>query len=74
MRCKRCGGRLYQDEPGELACWSCGERLWERWLLMADRILEAVMTLAARDDGLTNRNLHTIQGRPRPRRRKAAVA
>lgn len=84
MCCHRCGGRLFLEPEGDaLACFQCGERLWSRLERIVDLLLEAVLTLEAREQGATNRNLHAIKGRGRPNqvgkkrgpyRRKVAAA
>jgi hypothetical protein len=70
MRCQRCGGRLFLEPEGDsVACFNCGERLWHRMTRMVDRLLEAVLILEAREQGLSRRNLNSVPGRPRPGRR-----
>jgi uncharacterized Zn finger protein (UPF0148 family) len=42
MQCERCGGRLFVDEPGELVCGACGERLYNREQLFAERLADVL--------------------------------
>lgn len=49
MRCRHCGGLLLQDEPGELVCTACGRRLYDREILFAERLTDAINELTVRD-------------------------
>lgn len=30
MRCRHCGGAIFRDEDGVLACWNCGRRRYPK--------------------------------------------
>lgn len=34
-RCARCGGRMYRDEAGEMACLACGGRVYPEAVFVA---------------------------------------
>jgi hypothetical protein len=48
-KCPRCGGRLAQEETGTLFCLACGERLYDRGLLFAERLADVCNELTARE-------------------------